>query len=143
MKTLWLPTLILLTRLSLSAQEGVIDPSIFDGTGKKSVPAEAEALPSGQTAAEEIDSEKPSAEPEETSEAPLPSEEEAEEKELPEEKGGDSSSEEEETEGEAEALESPPGVPSGVGGGESRAGEKVKSTEKIAPGQAVDYPWDM
>lgn len=142
MKTFWLPTLILLTSLFLYAQEDVVDPSIFDGTGKNSAPAEPEALPSGQTVPEEIDSEEPPAEPEENSETPLTSEEEAEEKELPEEKGGDPSSEEEETEGE-EAPESPPGVPSRVGGGESRAGETVKTTEKIAPGQAVDYPWDM
>lgn len=83
--------------------EEILDPSIFDGTGREQ-------------------------------------REEPEEKvSTPEEERGPGGGEPEEDLVEESAS---PGSPAEVMT-ESRAGDRVESTEKIAPGQAVDFPWDM
>jgi hypothetical protein len=130
----------LLIFLQAQAQEGVLDPSIFDGTGREmektepqkpaaSVPEQAESEPgTGPQETEETGSQAPPGGPtpeaEGTTEAPreivLPG-----------------------TESPAEEETAPPGTPANSSAQESRAGERVESTEKIVPGQAVDFPWDM
>ncbi|WFB34868.1 hypothetical protein P3T73_11930 [Kiritimatiellota bacterium B12222] len=130
---------------ALRAQEETLDPSIFDGTGRDQEIAEpAEEGSSSEerapekmspdeteSAAAESGTELPPAEKLE----PMPTETpEPVEISLP---GSESEEEEEGTEG----LH--PAGPAGAGTAPSRAGERVESTEKIAPGHAVDYPWDI
>lgn len=125
----------------LALAEEILDPSIFDGTGReqREVPEQTESSgppAEGEGAMGEEDEEMPA----------IPGvgegteEEGVEEIQLPEEEMGAVGGEEE----EEDILEEPavPGSPAGVMT-ESRAGERVESTEKIAPGQAVDFPWDM
>ena len=128
----------LLIAISVQAQEAELDPSIFDGTGRElekvekiNPPAGAPTSPSSET--EEVPAPPgPSIASEETFEVAAEAEAPREivlpgtEGEKPEEKP------EEET-----------GNPAAKGSGKSRAGETVDSTEKIQPGQAVDFPWDM
>lgn len=123
------------------AQEETLDPSIFDGTGRETEKKDPEKSSSGSPgptstpapAAREENANTPAVEAAEEG-TPVPQETEPEEIILP----GSGSEEEAETESEA-----PPGVPAAQGGGKSRAGETVDSTEKIQTGQAVDFPWDM
>ncbi|MGA0369924.1 MAG: hypothetical protein ACO3N7_10800 [Kiritimatiellia bacterium] len=113
---------------SLPAQEAPLDPSIFDGTGKEKESTEAPPPPPAGKEVEEADS-PPSPPPVPAAESGEPSA--PEEIVLPE------------LEGEETDVDEPPGIPAASGGGRSRATETVESTEKIAPGQAVDFPWDM
>lgn len=131
----------LLISLYAHAQEGVLDPSIFDGTGRELEKAEPQTP---AASAPEQKEKEPSAGPEENAETgsqapaavPIP-EGEGTMTEPPREivlPGTESPNEEE---------SAPPGTPANSSAQESRAGERVESTEKIAPGQAVDFPWDM
>ena len=129
----------------LYAQTGSLDPSIFDGTGREQEAAPPEE--SGGSAVTEMpdagtdEAAPPASAPGMESEAgepaalpPAPTSE-PEEIVLP--------GSEETDEASAPEVLDEPGIPSGSGAGPSRAGEQVESSEKIAPGQAVDYPWDI
>jgi hypothetical protein len=142
MKPLLLCFLFLFASYSVSAQEDVLDPSIFDGTGKKSDVPETEEVSPPASLPEEAEPEDVEGEAAvEAEPSSIPSGEEPPEEEGEANEGG-LASEVEESE-EVGAEESPPGIPSGAGSESSRAGQRVESSEKIAPGQAVDYPWDM
>jgi hypothetical protein len=131
--------------LTLGADE--LDPSIFDGTGREQgePPEETEpsvlpSVPAEGTGerGEEADSEGPAGVEEAVDE------DETEETSISEEDGAAGLEEEEGPGAEEEVGEDtePPGTPAALPS-ESRAGERVESTEKIMPGQAVDFPWDI
>lgn len=144
--------------LSVSAQDGELDPSIFDGTGMEaSAPEPPEPGGKPESPEEGAGGDTDSAEPggaEESEPAdpslPIP---ESTTPAVPEEA---SAGEEEESglmEGESSAEEEPagevvqeevtqPGSPAPVHPS-SRAGEIIQTQERIAPGQAVDLPWDL
>lgn len=131
----------------LTSQETDLDPSIFDGTGTRTEeeapepdspgvpeggedatevePLEAEASASG-TAPSEPESPAPRVTPPEEPQDVPKGNEEAPPEEMPEE---------EEVAG--------PGSPAPAASQQSRAGEQVTTTDRIAPGQAVDLPWDL
>lgn len=126
-----------LTLLGENAQTDVVDPSIFDGSDKDTEKSEpSPEPPPNQTP--------PNEETDETEGAAASASEEVPPREI---KLPDSPLQETEAEKERGApedeVENPPGVPAGSGSGESRAGDRIESTEKIPPGQAVDFPWDM
>lgn len=134
----------LMVILQVSLAEDVLDPSIFDGTGR----VQREASPETEAAAPSSPAEDGETRGEE--EVVPPGDEAGmgeegggpEEVVLPEEEPGTVGGED--AEADEEIAEDAPssGGPAAVMT-ESRAGERVESSEKIAPGQAVDFPWDM
>ncbi|MEX2608108.1 MAG: hypothetical protein WD708_12260 [Kiritimatiellia bacterium] len=142
-RILYIPMVIvglLVTALPAMSEE-TLDPSIFDGTGReqREVPEETESAEPSPPAEDEGTKGKDEKIP-----AVSGAGKEATEEAVPEEKTGTVGGEEEAKAPLEEPLEDPasPGSPAEVMT-ESRAGERVESSETIAPGQAVDFPWDM
>jgi len=116
------------------SQETDLDPSIFDGTGKEVEKAEP---PQASSEGESTDA-GPAPEPQSETSPVMEREPEEALEEEPREIRLPAG-----TETEEELDTEDVGIPAAPGGQKSRAGETVNSTEKIAPGQAVDFPWDM
>jgi len=149
---------ILFTSLWISAQERDLDPSIFDGSDIETTDQEAPQPGGPEQESGDTTSEAPSAtsEPGTPPRADIPAEEElsAEESgagrvsdETDDEAGleaeGHSESPEAESEEDEEVVEpAGPGSPA-PSAQQSRAGEQVETRDRIAPGQAVDLPWDL
>lgn len=151
--------ILLLTGGMVWGQSSTLDPSIFDGTGTtveatdttpdsgaesgKDAESSSPEKTSTSQSGEEADSSPPSVKSVPVPEDREPEVESAEETELLTTEASNEKGREEKESEEAPAEETPtPGSPIPVAE-QSRAGEQVETKDRIAPGQAVDLPWDL
>jgi len=141
--------LVLLPLSTGRGDESELDPSIFDGTGRETRPADPSE--SGGEAGGEPEKE-PSSDPRNPGPPESPAEPETSESPMegggavpeasptPEDVGSATAPAPEEN--EAMANEGTP-IPAAPSESRSRAGETFRPSERIPPGQAVDFPWDI